>query len=134
MDVGDDGTDDWSYSGEFSSDDTTSDFSSVLNSYLSSSTSTKNPLKVPLNLSADSMGSLGLSNLNVQYEFYDVTPPEMSNTYILSNPTVVGDKVKIFADVTDDYGVDTVQVEFDGATYDLVYRNVNNLSKNIQHI
>lgn len=88
----------WMYPGTFSVTTTTPDFSFELNNYLSICTTPE--CIIPLDFYSASPGRLVLSNLYVEYESVDTTPPAYSN--IGQNNTVAGQDTLFYALWQDD--------------------------------
>lgn len=122
IDVANNGTHEWSYTGLYNTNQVTSNFATEINNYLATATPlTNGNVLVPIKIHADSGGIVILKNLNIQYQYADVVKPTISVT-VTPNPVNINTNIQIDPQVSDNTGIDTVFVLIDGVYYPLGYQ------------
>ncbi len=94
----------WNHTGEFQGVATTTDFSQDLQNYLNDDVlcpPSQTTCQVPIVLSSASSGVLNISNLNIQYQYDDLTAP-IINSLDYPDPIMVGSSFPLTANISDE--------------------------------
>lgn len=122
LDVGGDGDMEWSFQGEFRTSSRTGDLAQELNEYLARhKDDAGDEVLVPLIFHSDSSGRIEISNINIQYQIIDTTPPSIEDMVVTPNPARRGDILNISASVSDNIELDVVEAKFNENPVSLTY-------------
>ncbi|GEM_PF-1137327 len=130
LDVGNDGDNEWLYSGEFITNETTVNFAQSINDYLEYFSSGVDTL-VPLIIRSQGAGRLRVNNVNIQYSTTDSEPPVFGvsgfnmaaaasgvttsgTNFITPNPVYVNQSITIRVSVSDNQGIASVVADVNG--------------------
>lgn len=110
LDVGNDGTKEWTYSGIIDTSVYVSDFSNAISNYLSICTvdTSDNKCIVPLVFHSDSDGLMNISDIQIQ--MLDSVKPQISNISFKTNSYIYNETQSISVNVTDNSQIDSVNV------------------------
>src|ERR1043165_6220087 len=119
LDVANNGTYEWTYSGSYQTSQTTPDFATELNSYLANNIGTQGLLQVPVSVSSTTTGQIKLDSLKLTYFILDTIPPTLES-YLPPASVLKNHSFSVDATVNDNDVLDSVYCTFKGSKFPLI--------------